>query len=273
MTAVGGRVAVVTGGASGIGRGIAEALRDAGAQVVIADIEQDALDAVAAELGVAGVQVDVSRLESVQALADTVLDRFGRVDIVVNNAGVGPLGYIRDLTVEDWRWLVDVNLFGVVHGIAVFLPILEANPDGGHIMNTASQAAFAPLESMGAYSATKFAVAATTEVLAAELASAGSKVTATLLAPGPVLTNIGTSSRNRPDGEVGGLQDAVLAETMDTSDWLRPEEVGRIAVRAIESDDWLAPTHPQYVAQARERFDRITAAYGKYPWIREEPTT
>ncbi len=270
MTRVAGAVAVVTGGASGIGLGIARQLRDAGAEVVIADIEQGAIDRAAAELdasgpAVTGIRVDVSDLVSVRALAEEVLARFGRVDIVVNNAGVGPLGAIKDLTIQDWRWLIDVNLYGVIHGVTVFLPLLEANAEGGRIVNTASQAAFDPIPTMGAYSATKFGVAALTEVLSAELAADGSKVGATLLAPGPVFSNIKDSSRNRPAGQAGGLRDEDLAALVDTSDWLHPDDVGRIVVRAIEDDVDIAPTHPGMLPAVEARFDRIRAAYRRYP--------
>src|SRR5690606_16391135 len=115
-TQVAGAVAVVTGGASGIGRGIAEELIAAGATVVIADVEQRAVEATAAEIGAVPVVTDVSKLESVQALADTIVDQFGGIDIVVNNAGIGPSGLIADLTMDDWRWIIDVNLYGVIHG-------------------------------------------------------------------------------------------------------------------------------------------------------------
>jgi NAD(P)-dependent dehydrogenase (short-subunit alcohol dehydrogenase family) len=247
VTRVAGAVAVVTGGASGIGYGIAEQLAAAGATVVIADIEPGALGAAAEQLGVVGIEVDVADLAS-----------------VVNNAGVGPLGLISDLSIDDWRWILDVNLYGVVHGVLVFLPLLKANPDGGHIVNTGSQAAFDPLETMGAYSSAKFAVAALTEVLRAELATEGSLVTATLLAPGPVFSNIKHSTRNRPAGQVGGLRDADLAASMDTTGWMQPSEVGRIAVRAIEHDVAIAPTHPALLPSVEARFDRIRADYTRF---------
>jgi NAD(P)-dependent dehydrogenase (short-subunit alcohol dehydrogenase family) len=267
MTTIQGAVAVVTGGASGIGRGIAEALIASGATVAIADIERDAVDATAAEIGATPFVTDVSQLDSVQALADAVVERFGGVDIVVNNAGIGPLGRLADLTMDDWRWIIDVNLYGVIHGVHVFLPLLESR-GGGHIVNTSSMAALTPFQSIGSYAVTKSGVAALTEVLQAELASAGSEVRATLLLPGSIRTNIGTSSRNRPGGSVGALADAkVDLAFSNSSRWLEPADVGRIVVRAIELNDAFAITHPDRWPAVAERFARIEAAFAEYPPI------
>ena len=267
MTEIAGRVAVVTGGASGIGRGIAEALIEEGARVVIADVEQGALDATAAEIGATGVRVDVSDPASVDALAAEVLDRLGRVDIVVNNAGIGPLGRVKDLTLNDWRWMIDVNLWGVVHGVTTFLPILEANPEGGHIVNTASMASFSPKPAQAAYSVTKFGVAALTETMALELAEDGSKVHVTLLAPGTVHTNIKNSSRNRPPGLEGGLKDVDISQGNHRGGvrWIDPIQAGRVTTRAIRNDDLYALTHPEWWPMVAQRQEEIRAAFEKYP--------
>ena len=267
MTRVAGAVAVVTGGASGIGRGIAEELIASGASVVVADVERSAVEATAAEIGAVPVVADVSRLESVQALADAVVERFGGIDIVVNNAGIGPSGLIADLTMDDWHWIIDVNLYGVIHGVHVFLPLLEAR-GGGHIVNTSSMAALTPFQTIGSYAVTKFGVAALTEVLQAELATAGSPVKATLLLPGSIRTNINQSSRNRPEGNTGALSDAKIGlEFSNSSRWLEPRDVGRITVRAIEHDDAFAVTHPDRWPAVAERFARIEAAFAQYPPI------
>lgn len=271
MTRVQGAAAVVTGGASGIGRGIAEQLIAEGARVAIADIERDAVTATAAEIGAVPLVADVSKLEDVQRMADGVLAAFGRVDIVVNNAGVGPFGRIADLSIADWRWIVDVNLFGVIHGVHVFLPLLEANPEGGHLVNTSSMAAFTPLPTLGSYAVTKFGVAALTEVLQAELAQAGSKVHATLLAPGSVRTDIARSTRNRPDDSGGALHDAQIDLSFSSSSrWLDPRDVGRVVTRAIENDDPYALTHPDRWPLVEARFAGIRAAFEKYPSIDAE---
>jgi len=266
MTGIGGKVAVVTGGASGIGRGIAEALLEQGATVVVADIEQAALDATASEIGATGVLVDVANAESVEALRDTVLERFGRVDIVCLNAGVGPSGFIKDLTLNDWKWILGVNLWGVIHGVHAFLPVLEANADGGHIEITGSNAGFIAQPTIGSYSVTKYGVLGLAEVLADELAQAGSKVRVTYLAPGMVRTNIGTSARNRPAGLEGALHDADISKVINQDvRWIDPITAGRIVARAIEHDDLYAPTHPELVGPIRERHARIVAAHERYP--------
>lgn len=270
MTEIAGAVAVVTGGASGIGRGIAEALRDAGAVVVIADVEQQALDRAAAELGVRGILVDVSDAASVQALADAVVAEYGSVGIVVNNAGVGPAGRIEDLTLDDWQWVLGVNLWGVIHGVTAFLPHLLANPRGGRIVNTSSMSSFQPLPDLGAYAASKAGVHALSEVLAAELARDGAKVGVTLVTPGGVRTGIATSSRNRPAAGSGGLNDIDFAANpamRDAAVWLTPADVGRIVVRAIEQDDFYAITHPGALPRVEERHEGIRAAFLKYPPI------
>lgn len=271
MTTIAGRIAVVTGGASGIGRGIAEALIEDGATVVIADVEAGALAATAEQIGATGIVTDVTSRESVEALAAAVLERFGRVDIVVNNAGVGPVGRVKDLTDNDWRWILGVNLWGVIHGISVFLPLLEANDDGGHIVNTASMASFSPLPGLGAYAVTKFGVDALTETLRIELAEDGSKVKATLLTPGTVHTNIKDSSRNRPKDLEGGLKDIDLTANpaRAAQRWIQPITAGRITTRAILNDDAFAVTHPDWWPRVAERQERIRAAFERYPVLEE----
>lgn len=257
------KVAVVTGGASGIGKGIAQHLVTEGMRVVVADIEPGPLQATAAELGAIGIQVDVTKPEQVQRLADRVVDHYGRVDLVVNNAGVGSMGRLDDLTVNDWRWILDVNLFGVIHGITSFLPILRGNAEGGHIVNTASMAGLVTLPGMAAYTASKFAVVGLTEVLAKEMAAAGVDIGATVLCPGPVRSNIVTSLRTRPGGAAGGLfdvdasADGPLAEMR----WVDPLEVGALVAAAVKRGDLYAITHPELWPQVKERLAGIEAAF------------
>jgi NAD(P)-dependent dehydrogenase (short-subunit alcohol dehydrogenase family) len=263
-----GKVAVVTGGASGIGRGIAEALRNEGAQVVIADIEDGALQRTASELGATGIQTDVSDAASVGRLATEVVERFGTAHVLVNNAGIGPMGRIADLTLDDWRWMVGVNLWGVIHGIHAFLPILKANEDGGHIVNTSSMAGLVGMPGLGSYTLTKYGVLGLTEVLAKELEEDGSKVGATVLCPGTIHTNIGTSSRNRPQGNQGGLHDVDISQEgaevdMSGVRWMVPIEVGTIVVDCIKTGELYALTHPDWWDMVEPRFVAIASAFGK----------
>jgi NAD(P)-dependent dehydrogenase (short-subunit alcohol dehydrogenase family) len=258
-----GKVAVVTGGASGIGRGIAGRLTEEGMRVVIADIEPDPLREAAGELGAVGVLTDVSNAGSVRDLAAAATRQFGTVHVVCNNAGIGPMAPIADLTMDDWHWMIGVNLYGVIHGVHTFLPILQANEDGGHIVNTASMAGLIASPRLGAYSVTKFGVVALTEALSAELRQAGSKVGATVLCPGTVLTNIHKSSRNRP----GRYADRGLADFDISADdnpvyrWITPQDAGTVVVRAIKRGDRYALTHPEWFQMVERRNSRIAAAF------------
>jgi NAD(P)-dependent dehydrogenase (short-subunit alcohol dehydrogenase family) len=137
---------------------------------VIGDIEAAALKASADDIGAIGVQTDVSDIAQVRALADETLGRFGRIDILCNNAGVGPFGSIEDLTLADWKWILDINLWGVIHALNVFLPHLITNPQGGHIVNTASLAGLRAFPGIGPYCVSKSGVVVLSETLALELA-------------------------------------------------------------------------------------------------------
>ncbi len=238
-----GKIAVVTGGASGIGSGIATQLAAEGARVVIADIQRDALEATAAELGVVGIQTDVSDAASVENLAREAVEMYGTVHVVCNNAGIGPLAPVKDLTLDDWRWMLGVNLWGVIHGVHTFLPILSANPDGGHIVNTASMAGLVAHARLGAYSTAKYGVVALTEVLAEELAADESRVGVSVLCPGTVHTNIGTSSRNRPaDLGDGGFKDVdIELEDNPRYRWIYPEQAGQVVVHLIPARAFQQP--------------------------------
>lgn len=258
-----GRTAVVTGGASGLGKGIARALIAEGMRVVVADIEAAALERTAMELGATGWVVDVSDAGSVQSLADEVHRRFGAVHLVCNNAGVGSIGRLADLTIEDWRWMIGVNLWGVIHGVQSFLPLLRANSDGGHLINTASVGGFVTMPGLGAYAVTKHAVVALSETLAQELAEAGSSIGVTVLCPGPTRTNIKTSSRNRPPSRTRrGLQDVDLEATDfgAAARWIEPDEVGHIVVDALRRGSLYAFTHPEQMDSVAQRFETILRA-------------
>jgi NAD(P)-dependent dehydrogenase (short-subunit alcohol dehydrogenase family) len=201
MELAGGKVAVVTGGASGIGLGMAHRFAAAGMALVIADVQTDALDVARDALEATGcdvlaVRTDVSDMSSVEALRDAALDRFGTVHVVCNNAGVGGAGDPWHGPIATWEWVVGVNLMGVVHGIHAFLPTLEAQGEG-HIVNTASMAGIT-VGMLGPYSATKHAVAALSESLWFSMQGARTGVGVSVLCPGFVRTNIPTSDRNWP---------------------------------------------------------------------------
>jgi NAD(P)-dependent dehydrogenase (short-subunit alcohol dehydrogenase family) len=268
LSTLNGKVAVVTGGASGIGKGIAWKLREEGAHVVIADIEPGPLEATAAELGALGVVTDVTKLESVEALAAATIAEFGKVDIIVNNAGVGPKGAYADLTLSDWRWIMEVNLFGVINGIDVFLKILKQNPDGGHIVNTASMAALVPPPGFAPYVASKAAVLGLSETLAKELAAEDSLVGVSVLCPGPVHTNIKNSLRSRPTefSDKAGLKDVDIAKTIgDSMRWAVPNEVGAVVTRGIKAGDFYILTHPEWTEGVFKHARDLEAAFEKYP--------
>lgn len=204
-----GKVSVVTGGASGIGRALAEALAKQGSRVVLADVERVALDTTTAELEkstgaeVLGVLTDVSDLASVESLADEVFDRFGEVNILVNNAGVGaPSAKVWETTPNDWRWVFNVNVFGVVHGILAFVPRMVASGKPGYVVNTSSgDGAVTPMPAASVYAASKAAVSTVTECLAAQLRDDSAPIGVSLFLPagrGLLDTGLWTADRNRP---------------------------------------------------------------------------
>jgi NAD(P)-dependent dehydrogenase (short-subunit alcohol dehydrogenase family) len=266
-----GKVAVVTGGASGIGRAMAARFAADGMQVVIADVEAAALASTAAELGVVGIRTDVADVASVQALADHVFDRFGTAHVLCNNAGVGGGGQIAGLTIADWKWVLDVNLWGVIHGLQSFLPRILANPDGGHVVNTASVAGLLPSAGIGPYSAAKSAVVAISETLSKELQAAGSSVGVSVLCPGFVRTNIFDSQRNRPEalrnptkavGDARARND-VLKQSLDTA--MDPAEVAQQVRDAIVDDRFWITTHPEFLSAVTQRADDIVRGRNPIP--------
>ncbi|MDQ1058094.1 NAD(P)-dependent dehydrogenase (short-subunit alcohol dehydrogenase family) [Arthrobacter globiformis] len=256
-----GATAVITGGASGIGKGIAKSFLANGSNVVIADIDAAALAATAQELGVLGVRTDVTDPESVQALADRAVAEYGEVHVVCNNAGVGPMSPISKLSLDDWKWMLDVNLYGVIYGVHSFLPILKKNQDWGHIVNTSSMSVMAPPANLGAYVAAKAAVLGLTEVLATELEQEQSVVGATALIPGPVRTNIATSLRTRPAAGNSSLVDVDIAARSSAFRFLEPEEVGEMVLHAIRDNRLYVASHAEWLQQAAARHARIQAGF------------
>jgi len=260
MLALTGKVAVVTGGASGIGRAMAEAFGAAGMHVVIADVEGPVLAATAKEIGAVGVVTDVSDPAAVAHLAEEVVGRFGAVHLLCNNAGVGGGGFIEDLTLADWQWVLGVNLMGVIHGIDAFLPHLVASGDG-HVVNTASLAGLVAAPGMAPYCASKFAVVAISESLRMEMAVRGHAVGVSVLCPGWVRTNIFSSQRNRPESlRVEGR--GPLEDARERNDEIRrivdeqaidPGEVAAEVLDAVLTERFWVLTHPHLLDAVEAR--------------------
>lgn len=274
------RVAVITGGASGVGRALGEQLAAEGARVVLADIDQSRLDATAREIAgetgaeVIGLQVDVTKAESVNSLAEAVWSRFGAVHLLFNNAGVG-LGEAQrtfwSLPVNDWRWGFDVNVFGVVYGIQAFVPRMLSSGEEGVIVNTSSSnGGLRSLPNTPIYAATKAAVTSISEVLYQQLLREGDKVRAAVLFPGPhvVNTSILASKRNRP-GDYGDtdtnkpayetMEDLVRTTGLKMS-LTEPEEVASFALAGIRAGKfWLLPESEENDQKLKERIDTLLA--------------
>lgn len=197
-----GKTAVVTGAGTGIGRGLAIAFARQGMNVALVGRRQDSLDETAslvADMGAHSTTViaDVSKLIDVQRMADEAISTFGAVHLLCNNAGVGPFATTAETSIEEWKWVLDVNLWGVIHGLHVFLPQFEAQGEG-HICSTASESGLYGTPFLSAYNTSKFAIVGMMQSLARDLRASGSKVTASVYCPGAVHTRIIENSRNRP---------------------------------------------------------------------------
>jgi NAD(P)-dependent dehydrogenase (short-subunit alcohol dehydrogenase family) len=253
-----GRVAVITGGASGIGRALAVACQAAGMTVVIADLEAGALALAVEELGVEVVQTDVTDPDSVAHLASTVIERFGSCDLLCNNAGVAGNGTIMEQTLNDWNWVIDVNLRGVVHVLHAFLPSMLANPRGAHIVNTASIAGLTAVVS-GPYTATKYAVVGISETLRTELN--GTNVGISVLCPGLVKTKLYKSERNRPaalaNEDTTGRSRKWALPTDTPPKVLDPSDVADMVLRAVRNNQFWILTDPSLLALSWPRYDEL----------------
>jgi NAD(P)-dependent dehydrogenase (short-subunit alcohol dehydrogenase family) len=274
MQELAGKTAFVTGGASGIGLALGRAFAQAGMKVMLADIERDALAAAVASLhdvgpDVCGVACDVADPVSVERAAEASYEAFGHVHVVCNNAGVAGLGGIDDISPDTWRWVLDVNVMGVLHGIRAFLPHIRAHGEGGHIVNTASMAGMLRSLGFSPYAASKFAVVAMSEGLAMQLKPLGIGVT--VLCPGFVRTRISESGRNRPErygprqtpdpASPAGAVVARIAELVRSG--IDPSGVAARVLAAIRADELYVFTHPEMRAGAEERFAAIMGAMEK----------
>lgn len=264
------KVALVTGGASGIGYAMADRFASVGMKIVLADIEEPALDVAERNLKdkgapVLSVRTDVSKAAEVEHLAARAYDHFGAVHVLCNNAGVGGAGLTWEQSLEDWQWVIGVNLWGVIHGLRAFVPKMLAQGTEGHIVNTASVAGLISTPYMSVYQATKHAVVAITESLRMELEMLGSSIGASVLCPGFVATNIGESERNRPE-ELRSVattketdQQAVMRELarQQISAGIKPSEVAEMVLESIRDDRFYVLTHPRFKKVIRLRMENI----------------
>jgi NAD(P)-dependent dehydrogenase (short-subunit alcohol dehydrogenase family) len=271
MKDVAGKVAVITGAAGGIGRGMAEAFAAAGMKVVLSDVEEPALSETTQALRNEGADVhavvtDVSKADQVQALADESVRRFGTVDVLCNNAGIAvPTASSWETSLDDWKWIIDVNLMGVIYGVRSFVPIMLERGSESHIVNTASIAGLVAGGDIASYAVTKFGVVALSEHLYLELERAGAKTKVSVLCPGFVATNIMDSERNRP----ADLPDASPVPTDPQAeaflDWftgqlekgLRPRAVGDQVLSAIREERFYILTHPDWNYMIEHRVKTI----------------
>lgn len=261
------RVAVITGGASGIGLGMARALAARGMRLSIADLDEATLAAAVAEFEAAGVEVigttvDVSDLDSVQRLADVTMERFGQVNVLCNNAGVGIPTSARNMKLKDWKWIIDVDLWGPIYGVNVFLPLIEASGEG-HVNSTSSMAGLISSGMMGAYNVAKHGVVALMAATERELRAKGSPITASVLCPGPINTNISRNSvqfrpggaKPKADGDKAGKMASNIQASLEQG--MHPDEVGELVAEAIATDKFWVLTHPRWAKAVQKQLDAM----------------
>lgn len=271
-----GRVAVITGAASGFGLEFARKAADSGMKLALADVQEEGLADARDELEAAGAEVlttacDVRRGEQVQALADQVMERFGSVHLVFNNAGVGSGGLIWENSEQDWEWVLGVNLWGVIHGVRIFTPLmLEAarRETGyeGHIVNTASMAGLLSAPTMGVYNVSKHAVVALSETLYQDLQLVGAPIGASVLCPYFVPTGISDSHRNRPrelQNQAAPTPSQMIAQAMSqkavAAGRVSAEEVAGRTFDAIREGRFYIFSHPEHLGNVRRRMEDIVS--------------
>jgi NAD(P)-dependent dehydrogenase (short-subunit alcohol dehydrogenase family) len=252
------KVAVVTGGASGIGFAMAERFLAEGMKVAIADVEAPALAAAAERLGADGrpssvdgsnvlaVRTDVTVWDEVEALAQAAYDRYGAVHVVCNNAGVVTRGAAWEQSLEDWQWVVGVDLWGVIHGVKAFVPRMLDSGEPGHVVNTASIAGLFAMPTIAPYNVAKVGVVALSETLHHDLRAAGASIGVSVLCPGVVPTRIGDSDRNRPEGAAAGARFETATQRQPPPTARTVEQVAELVVDAIRTDRFWILTHPEY---------------------------
>lgn len=286
MKDLAGKVAFVTGGASGLGLAMARSFTSAGMKVAIADIEDSALEAARAEFAesnadVITIKVDVTDRDALEAAAQETEAAFEKVHVVCNNAGVAIRGNIKDHSFRDWDWVMGVNLHGVVNGIQVFANRIIEHGEGGHIVNTASMAGHLGIASMSIYNTTKFAVVGLSECLQGDLEPFN--VGVSVLCPGFVNTDIFSSQRNRPEplggsnasgfipGKSGLPSDREIDEFKQRLDGIiNASLVGDMVLHAIQENEFYIFTHPEFKQVVQDRSHRISQAFDRWANFRQD---
>lgn len=268
MSDIQGRVAFVTGGASGLGLSMARSFLKRGASVMLADRNAEGLEHAVAELSsetnqVASIVCDVADASEIEKAAQATIDHFGKVHIVANNAGVGLGGQPGEIPLQDWRWIVDINLMGVVHGVEVFTPLIQSHGEGGHIINTGSMAGHVAPGGMGPYNATKYAVVGYSESLKAELMP--HNIGVSVLCPGWVRTNIHTTGFGRPSGgpTLEEAKDDPQFQEMDAviKGGLDPDKVADWVSECVEANRLYIFTHEIMKMGIDMKYAQIQADY------------
>lgn len=285
MRDLAGRTAFITGGASGLGLAMAHSFCAAGMKVAIADIEQEALQKVEAELRpsnaeVLALQLDVTDRAAMAAAADRTEQAFGKVHVVCNNAGVAVAGTVDRMSYADWDWVMGVNLQGVVNGVQTFVERIRSHGEGGHFVNTASVAGLLPFPGLSVYNTTKYAVLGLSEAMRTDLAAQGIGVS--VLCPGVVNTNIFDSGRNRPAALQSGAsegsielaaqlpddeQSARIQELLANA--LEPSLIGDMVLHAIQENEPYILSHPEFAGMVEARHQDMLGAFERWRSYRE----
>ncbi|MCP4107422.1 MAG: SDR family NAD(P)-dependent oxidoreductase [Desulfobacteraceae bacterium] len=267
-----GKVAVITGAASGIGRSIAEHCVQEGMKVVLADIDETALSQAKADLKAGGADIltmrtDVSEASDIEALARKTLEAFGAVHLLCNNAGVLHTGTpVWESTFEDWQWIMGINLWGVIHGVRVFVPLMLAQDTGCHVVNTASMSGLISGPGVGAYNVTKHGVITLSETLYHDLKQREAKVKVSVLCPGFVMTRILTSERSRPVESQGDAGTSLLSAEEEEASWAEKQAVHNVlspgaaadaVFTAIRNEQFYILTHPELKGMIQVRMEDI----------------
>ncbi|MBJ50688.1 MAG: SDR family NAD(P)-dependent oxidoreductase [Pseudomonadales bacterium] len=286
MRDITGKVAFITGGASGMGLAMARSFAAAGMKVAIADVEQAALDRVKAEFDASNAEVitlrvDVTDRAAMEAAADATEAAFDKVHVLVNNAGVAVGGSLDQMSYEDWDWVMGVNLDGVVNGLQAFLQRIKAHGEGGHVVNTASLAGHFAIPGLGIYTATKYAVVGISETLRADLKQ--HNIGVSVLCPGVVNTNIFDSGRNRPSHLQGETDTAQMVLSEDLAEpereqrmaemmarALDPAVVGDMVLHSIQEDEFYIFSHPEVEPMVSGRAAEVTDAFARWRKYRED---